>query len=205
MAPTDRLEKFATFYWLISHVQCRTRAISVSRVKRAFEPLFLFLRFVGWFVESSRFETKANAAAQAIKFSFSVIFVLARRNQCRILLTFTHILRYSIGWVLDSDFMHTIHTLWFYTVANAFFCAPFSLSLGNHISKSLVVHPIWRQQQQQWADTATERNRRKKQASTLRIIWLLLFCGVAALRKCMSVCRIFTHSFVSSTLARFVL
>lgn len=117
----------------------------------------------------------------------------------------THILRYSIGWVLDSDFMHTIHTLWFYTVANAFFCAPFSLSLGNHISKSLVVHPIWRQQQQQWADTATERNRRKKQASTLRIIWLLLFCGVAALRKCMSVCRIFTHSFVSSTLARFVL
>lgn len=46
----------------------------------------------------------------------------------------THILRYSIGWVLDSDFMHTIHTLWFYTVANAFFCAPFFLSLSAIIS-----------------------------------------------------------------------
>lgn len=50
----------------------------------------------------------------------------------------THILRYSIGWVLDSDFMHTIHTLWFYTVANAFFCAPFSLSLSrqSYLQKS---------------------------------------------------------------------
>lgn len=56
-----------------------------------------FSSVVGWFVESSRFETKANAAAQAIKFSFSVIFVLARRNQCRILLTFTQHIYYAIA------------------------------------------------------------------------------------------------------------